>query len=172
MIAPSEVSENWRYKNSLHFFFHFFCFFCVFFTFFLNFFAIFCISTFFIFLYFLCFLTFFYISLYFLNFSTFYNFLYIFYILSRLQMIRETSERWEKHARHEKLVRKKERAKDNMKINYTRFVMRLFFSYYYFIPYRTRKSLCLGHNYCFYCEMVRNTRHRKSVSWIRIKNMK
>ncbi len=35
-----------------------------------------------------------------------------------------------------------------------------------------RKSLYLVHNYHFYCKMVRDVRHEKSVSWSSIKNTK
>ncbi len=41
-----------------------------------------------------------------------------------------------------------------------------------FIPYRTRKSLCLVHNYRFYREMVRDVKHKKFVSWSSINNTK
>ncbi len=44
----------------------------------------------------------------------------------QLQMICETSVRWEKHARCEKLARKKGRAGDNKKINFTHFAIWLF----------------------------------------------
>ncbi len=40
------------------------------------------------------------------------------------------------------------------------------------MPYCTRKSLCLMHNYHFYREMVRDMRHEKSVSWSSINNTK
>ncbi len=67
---------------------------------------------------------------------------------------------------------KKMCAWDNVKINYTRFPIWLFLSYNYFIPYCTRKSLCLMHNYCFYHGTVWDTRHEKSVSWNSLTNTK
>ncbi len=41
-----------------------------------------------------------------------------------------------------------------------------------FIPYRRRKSICLMHNYHFYCETVQNVRYEKFVSWSSINNTK
>ncbi len=48
----------------------------------------------------------------------------------------------------------------------------IIFSYNCFIICRTRKSVCLVHNYRFYREMVREVRHEKSVSWSSVKNTK
>ncbi len=80
-------------------------------------------------------------------------------VYSRLQTIHEKSPRCEKHVGCEKLASKK----------CAHWIMRKltthisWFDYFLvqlnFIPYRTIKFHCLSHNYCFYCEMVRDTRN-------------
>ncbi len=55
-------------------------------------------------------------------------------------------------------MRKKGHIRDNVKINYTRFMIRLLSRTVILIPYCTRKSLCLVHNYRFYRKMIRDVR--------------
>ncbi len=78
-------------------------------------------------------------------------------------MIREKSVRCEKRARCEKL-RKNSAQEITQKLTTRILRFDYFLEQLNFIPYRTKKSFCLVHNYCFYCETVRDAKHGKSVS--------
>ncbi len=67
---------------------------------------------------------------------------------------------------------KKVRARDNVKINYTHFAIQIFSRAIILSLIAQEIPLHLVHNYRFYCEMVREVRHEKSVSWSSIKNTK
>ncbi len=67
-------------------------------------------------------------------------------LLSWLQMIHETSAGREKHTKCEKLARKKGHTRDNVKINYTRFVIRLFSRTIKFYPL-SHKKIPLSHSF-------------------------
>ncbi len=55
--------------------------------------------------------------------------------------------------------KKKGHARGNTKIDYTRFAIEYFLVQLNFIPYHMKKSLCLVHNYRFYCKKVWDARN-------------
>ncbi len=107
---------------------------------------------------------------------------YIRFVCCQLRTICEKSVRSEKHARCEKLARKKGAHEITQKLTtHDEITQKLtthvsqfdhFLVQFNFIPYRTRESLCFVHNYKFYHKMVRDARNEKFVLWSSIHNTK
>ncbi len=69
-----------------------------------------------------------------------------------ISCIRKRKERWEKYARRKKLARKKGADEITWKLTTDVSLFDYFLIQLNFIPYRTKKLLCLAHNYLVYCE--------------------